>query len=247
MKEINRRNKTKFIRGTLEDCDQAGDLVVVIDVLRAFTTAAYAFSKGAKTIYCVAEVEKALELKSRIPGSLTMGEVNGFGIPEFDFNNSPAVLMKQDIKGKILIQRTTAGTQGLIRSSHAKTLVAASLVTAKTTAEFIRLLSPEEVFFVETGITSDGRGDEDTACADYIEGILTDNPIPEEQIIERVRNSVNGRRFIQNASPDLPAEDLEFVCDINRFHWIIQAERVDDQIVRLSKKEKFQWNFKNPS
>jgi len=221
--------------------------VVVIDVLRAFTTAAYAFSKGAKTIYCVAEVEKALELKSRIPGSLTMGEVNGFGIPEFDFNNSPAVLMKQDIKGKILIQRTTAGTQGLIRSSHAKTLVAASLVTAKTTAEFIRLLSPEEVFFVETGITSDGRGDEDTACADYIEGILTDNPIPEEQIIERVRNSVNGRRFIQNASPDLPAEDLEFVCDINRFHWIIQAERVDDQIVRLSKKEKFQWNFKNPS
>ncbi|HOW06597.1 MAG TPA: hypothetical protein PLQ28_02100, partial [Flexilinea sp.] len=71
--------------------------------------------------------------------------------------------------------------------------------------------------------------------------------IPEEQIIERVRNSVNGRRFIQNASPDLPAEDLEFVCDINRFHWIIQAERVDDQIVRLSKKEKFQWNFKNPS
>lgn len=220
---------------------------MVIDVLRAFTTAAYAFSKGAKTIYCVAEVEKALELKSCIPGSLTMGEVNGFGIPEFDFNNSPTALMQHDIQEKIIIQRTTAGTQGLIRSSHAKTLVAASLVTAKATAEFIRLRSPEEIFFVETGITSDGRGDEDTACADYIEGILTGNPIPEEQIIERVRNSVNGQRFIQNASPDLPAEDLEFVCDINRFHWIIQAERVDNQIVRLSKKEKFQWNFKNPS
>jgi 2-phosphosulfolactate phosphatase len=60
LKEINRRNKTKFIRGTLEDCDQAGDLVVVIDVLRAFTTAAYAFSKGAKKFIVSPELKKHL-------------------------------------------------------------------------------------------------------------------------------------------------------------------------------------------
>ena len=75
---------------TLDDCDQATGTVVVVDVLLAFTTAAYAFSRGASSIVLTSAVEEALELKGRFAGALAMGEVGTLPVPEFDLSNSPA-------------------------------------------------------------------------------------------------------------------------------------------------------------
>ena len=41
----------KFQYTNLETCHEATGVVMVIDVLRAFSNAAYAFSRGAKAIY----------------------------------------------------------------------------------------------------------------------------------------------------------------------------------------------------
>ena len=46
----------KFNYTTLETCHTASGLVIVIDVLRAFSNAAYAFSRGAKEIMLVSTV-----------------------------------------------------------------------------------------------------------------------------------------------------------------------------------------------
>ena len=51
--------------------------VIAVDVLRAFTTAAYAFGAGAKHIYLVADVDEALAFKAAHPGALAMGEDGG--------------------------------------------------------------------------------------------------------------------------------------------------------------------------
>lgn len=45
----------------------AGAVVVVVDVIRAFTTAAYAFGSGAAEIYPVANVDEALAFKAANP------------------------------------------------------------------------------------------------------------------------------------------------------------------------------------
>jgi phosphosulfolactate phosphohydrolase-like enzyme len=45
-------------------------VVVAIDVLRAFTTAAYAFGAGATSILLVGTVAEALDLARSIPGAL---------------------------------------------------------------------------------------------------------------------------------------------------------------------------------
>ena len=91
-----------------------GGVVVAVDVLRAFTTAAYAFAAGAAAIWLVAGVEEALELGRRIPGALVMGEERGRRPPGFDLSNSPVEASRADLGGRVLVQRTSAGTQGVI-------------------------------------------------------------------------------------------------------------------------------------
>lgn len=61
--------------------------VVVVDVIRAFSTAAYAFGAGARCIYLVATVEEALAFKAANAGALAMGEERGFRPEGFDLPN----------------------------------------------------------------------------------------------------------------------------------------------------------------
>ncbi|MEM7110909.1 MAG: 2-phosphosulfolactate phosphatase [Chloroflexota bacterium] len=148
---------------TLDNCSEATDTVVVIDVLRAFTTAVYAFQAGISNIYPVATVAEAVALKAQNKHALVMGEVGGFPPPEFDFGNSPAAFVGQQLAGKRLIQRTSAGTQGLVRSHQAKRLFAASFACASATVRAIQQHTPQAVALVSTS----DHG-EDRACADYL-------------------------------------------------------------------------------
>src|SRR5512138_2296049 len=102
----------KFHYTDLDDCHTAQGVVIVIDVLRAFSTAAYAFSRGAKEILLVNTMEEALSLASRIPNSKLMGEVGGLPPEGFHFGNSPTHISTENLSGVTLVQRTGAGTQG---------------------------------------------------------------------------------------------------------------------------------------
>ena len=155
----------KFNYLTNENCHTAEGVVVVIDVLRAFSTAAYAFAAGAESITLVGDVDEALALKSKMPSALIMGEVMGVRPKNFDFGNSPTEIAQKNLRGKHLIQRTSAGTQGVVRSVNAEKLFTASFVVAKATVIAIRQLEPAEVSFVITGRYFDS---EDKACADYL-------------------------------------------------------------------------------
>ena len=89
------------------------DAVVVIDVLRAFSTAAVAFDRGVVEIYPVLDVAEAFERRDREPGLVLMGETDCRPIPGFDLGNSPVDAAKFPFAGRRAVQRTTAGTRGL--------------------------------------------------------------------------------------------------------------------------------------
>ncbi len=118
----------------LEDVRDIQGAVVVIDVLRAFTTAAYAFQAGAKSIQLVSTVEEALAIRRNQVNTLIMGEVGGIRPEGFDLGNSPTALMDKNLTGMHLVQRTGAGTQGAVRCIQAHPLIAASFVCASATA-----------------------------------------------------------------------------------------------------------------
>lgn len=216
---------------SLAEAHLAEGAVVVIDVLRAFTTAAFAFQSGAKEIFPAASVEDALALKSRIPDALVMGEVGGHKPKEFDFGNSPAAIRQADLHGLSLIQRTSAGTQGIIRAVKAEHCFPASFVVARGTADRLRALGPERISFIVTGESLGRDGDEDRACGEYIEALFKGLEPDPDVYTGRVMTSTVGRDFIDLKNDYLLKDDLELSTCVDAFDFFLQVHQKDDLLV----------------
>jgi 2-phosphosulfolactate phosphatase len=219
---------------SLQTCHKAEGVVVVVDVLRAFTTTAYAFDRGAKEIILVSTIEEAFELREKESSYLLAGEVNGLPIDGFDLPNSPSAIENLDLSNQRLVLRTTAGTQGVVLAEQADHLFVTSLCVATSTAQHIRALNPEVVTFVETGVRAKGGGEEDSACADYIASLLLNSPVCVSDIQKSVLESSAAKKFLNIESPDFPKADLEHALMVDSFQFAMKVERVDNLLVLRS-------------
>jgi 2-phosphosulfolactate phosphatase len=221
----------KFHYANLDTCHKSTGLVIVTDVIRAFTNAAFAFGQGAERILPVSGVEEALTLKRQLPHALACGEVGGLPPEGFDFGNSPTQTQQLDLHGRTIIQRTSAGTQGVTRSLRAEQMLAASFVVAGATVRYVERLAPETVSFVITGQTSSAGGDEDLACAEYLEARLRGHSPDVAPYLERVRKSRDAQQhFIPNQTL-FPASDIDLCTDLDRFDFAMPIAREDGRFV----------------
>lgn len=223
---------SRIFLNRLQNLPTASDTVVVIDVLRSFTTAAVVLARGARAIYPVEHVAEASALLGRVPYPVSIGAVGGGDpVPGFDFGNSPSQLMDAELSGKSVVMTTAAGVRGLQRFHEARRLYAASLVCAQATAEAIQAAGADEVCFVITGEWVDRDGDEDIACADYIESLLRGDAAEPEIFVQRVRNSDFGQRFTAGTWPNLPLADLDLAAQANIFDFAMQVQREDGRLI----------------
>ena len=218
----------KLHHTNLETCHEAAGVLIVIDVLRAFSNAAYIFSRGAKAIYPVSKVEDALQIKTEIPDTLAAGEVGGLPPEGFDFGNSPTQTQELDLTGKVIAQRTGAGTQGIVRCVKADLILAASFVVANATTTYIRKRAPENVTFVITGQYAPGHGDEDMACAEYLALLLQDQQPDPAPYIERVFKSHDAIKHLDPKQPDFPPSDLDLCTAIDSFDFAMLVTKEDE-------------------
>lgn len=216
---------------SLNDCADATGTVVVIDVLRAFTCTAFALGAGVESIYLVGEVDEAFALRDQMPDALLMGEVESARIPGFNFSNSPAEIDGLDLRGRRMVQRTSNGTQGMVRSVQAQTILAGSFCCAAATVDFIRRQDPSTLSFVITGYGPGNRGDEDVALADYVHARLRGESPDPAPFLDRVRNSVIGQRFPDPNWPDFPPADLACCTALDRFHFAMPVTRQHGRLV----------------
>jgi len=211
--------------------ERAVGVVVVIDVFRAFTTAAVALAKGATKIVIVRDVEEALRLRAAGVGQLCMGEVGGRAPPGFDLGNSPFEASRADLEGRTIVQRTSAGTQGIVAAKQASRLYAGSLVTATATARAILRQSPSEVTLVAMGLDGARRSDEDELCAIHLRNLLQGR-----------LGSTSGTRDVILAGPQIPAfhdpakthlhpADLDIALDIDRYDFAVLVACEDGRLV----------------
>ena len=223
---------TRVFLNRLNDQPDAKDTVVVIDVLRSFTTMAVALAKGASAVYPVEGVATAIELLGGIKCPVSVGAIaGGDPVPGFDHGNSPSELMRTHLVGKTVVISSAAGVRALHRFRQARRLYAASLVCARATADAIRMVGARHVCFVITGEWVDRDGDEDIACADYIESLLRGAPTVPEAFAQRVRKSDFGRQFTAGTSLSLPQDDLELAAHADLFQFAMPVLCEEGQLV----------------
>ena len=214
-------------RATLNDCHLAQDKVVVIDVLRAFTTAAFAFEVGAEEIILVSTIQEAFALKSTFPDALLLGEEHGLPIQGFDFGNSPYELLNKNLTGKRLIQRTSAGTQGVVKAQRAKQILVTGLCNASATTSFLKQMSIKNLVLVETGVRNTQSGLEDIACADLLEALMLNRAYDLDAISQRVYEAPAAKKFLDETLEAFPKGDLECALQIDKFNFAMQVHSLD--------------------
>ncbi len=210
------------------ECSKAKGLCVVIDVLRAFTTAAYAFAAGASEIIFVSSTEEAFQLHQKDASLILMGEEGGKHIAGFHFGNSPSDIQGAYLSGQRIVQRTSCGTLGVVNCSHAERLLIASFVVAEATVKRIVEIAPTYVSFVVTGVQD---GDEDLALAEYLRSKLLQQSLPPSLFLDRVRFSPEGKMFADPEVPDFSEKDLELALKIDRFSFAMEVEKRNSNLV----------------
>jgi 2-phosphosulfolactate phosphatase len=198
----------------------ATGVVVVIDVMRAFTTAAYAFAAGIHEIELVATVEEAFALSG-----FRMGEVGGRQIPGFDHNNSPSLLRGRRLEGRA-VMRTGSGSRCVAEASHATEVWLGSLVVASATAR--ALADRDDITLVASG--KPNEGEEDVACAELLAARLRGIDHPEASVVAAVVGSRAAARHT-SGDPDFPSEDVGCAVAIDAFDFAMKAERRDGRWV----------------
>lgn len=201
--------------------------VVVVDVIRAFTTAAYAFAAGARQIFLVDSVDEALRFKAETPGVVAMGEDHGRRPDGFDLPNSPVAVSRTDLEGRTLVQRTSAGTRGVVAARSADRLWCASLVCASATAAAVNASDLGEPTYVITGRFDyrPDRGDDDLLTAHLIERARLGEPLSAGATAVAVASSEEARTTLTLGDDHVDPDDIVYATRVDQFTFAMEVER----------------------
>lgn len=215
----------------IEGAQKAQGTVIIIDVFRAFTTAAIAFSRGAAKIIMVAEIEEALELRQQGFGDICIGEVGGIRPKGFDMGNSPLEISTANVKNKTLIQSTRAGTLGVTLAQQANQVYTCSFVVAKATSRTILRNRPDLITIVAMGREGKVHTDEDELCALYLRNLLQGRISDHTAIRSLVKSGADSQNF---DNPDLPQYhpgDREIALQIDSLPFAMKVYHEDGLLV----------------
>jgi 2-phosphosulfolactate phosphatase len=230
-------------KSLLAGARQAEGVIVVIDVLRAFTCAALMAHLGAAEIVLLAEPEAVLELK-RQKGCLAVGEVAGKKVPGFDLGNSPSDIMAADrdlFAGRTVAQRTSAGVTGAVAAARhsdpagplAGGILLGSYVNARAIARYVKALTPppDVVTLVAMGSAGIEVTPDDEACAGYIEHLLSGQPYDHAAALQRVVEHECTQKFLRGDRAHYPPADPVYCLQRDLFDFVLVATPKNGRLV----------------
>ncbi|MEU1230526.1 2-phosphosulfolactate phosphatase [Streptomyces sp. NPDC005828] len=203
-------------------------VAVVVDVMRAFTVAAWAFAQGAEKIVLAGSLDEALALKARHPDWTALKD--GPPAPGFDAVNSPGMLRSIDLGGRTVVQKTTAGTVGALAVKEASLVLCASFVVAEATARLLRTRAGGSATFVVTG--EDGQAEEDLACAQYIARRATGAGADAADFLRRAAESRAAGELVERVREGVHPDDVALCLELDRFPFAMVAS-VEDSLMVL--------------
>ncbi len=213
-----------------EGARAARGVAVIIDVFRAFTTAAHAFASGAEAIFVVDDTRTAFHLRDTGRADFCIGEAGGRRIDGFDFGNSPQAVSEADLSGKTLAQKTSNGTRGLVAAAGADVLYTGAFVTAAATVRRIRALNPDSVSIVAMG-AAERPAAEDEICALYHRALLQGIAPDKTALSTLTASLVPPPNPDLVASGDYPPLDRDLALTADSLDFAIRVSREDGILV----------------
>jgi len=209
----------------VRDAREAQGVVLIIDVFRAFTTAAIAFNNGAKRIVLVAEIDEARALKKQGYGDILMGEVDGKRPEGFDFGNSPYEVSTADFTNKSIIQSTRAGTVGAAAATQADSIYVTSFAIADATVTAVLAENPQLVSIIAMGDQGKVRSDEDEQCGIYLRNRLEGRNPDHDSVRNLILTGGATQKFFDDNLTHYHPKDVELALQINQFPFAIKVSR----------------------
>ena len=207
----------------------AEGVTVVIDVLRAFTSAAFMVHLGAEKIVLLAEPEEVLRFKAKT-GALAVGEVGGRMVSGFDLGNSPARILGagEDLfAGRTVAMRTSAGITGAVAAARcAEQIILGSYVTAHATARYLQGLSPppDTVSLIAMGNAGRESTPDDEGCASYLEHLLTGAPYNHTTTLQQIVEHECVHKFLRGDQAHFPPADPVYCLQRDLFDFCLVAQ-----------------------
>jgi 2-phosphosulfolactate phosphatase len=235
-------------RSLLAGAADARGIVVVIDVLRAFSCTALMFHYGVRDLALVRTPEEALAFRDRDADYLVAGEVKGVKVEGFDLGNSPADIVSKGrafFRNRRVAVRSSAGTQGVLAAAAgAEQVILGSYMTASATARYITALSAESstresdgaVTIVAMGFEGIRPSVEDERCGDYIEHLLTVGSRPYDHV-SAVWDCLNDPDIVKSLRGEhhyRPKEDIVLALQRDVFDFAMVG-RLEAGHVRVTK------------
>ncbi len=215
----------------VRDAQEATGTAIIIDVFRAFTTAAIAFDRGATQITLVAEADDALALHRSGVGDLLMGEVDGKRPEGFDFGNSPFEISQADVAGKSLVQSTRAGTVGVAAAANADAIYLGSFLVAQATTEAILQEGPDVVSIIAMGDQGRVRSDEDEQCGIYLRNIMEGRRPDFDAVKSLIMTGGATQKFFDESQPQFHPQDVDLALQVDRYAFAMRISREDGLLV----------------
>lgn len=206
------------------DCFQEGTYryrneyaIVVVDVIRATTTAATAVSMG-RRVFPARTTDEAFVIASTLENPLLVGELGGNMPYGFDLTNSPVQIAARDDIERPMILVSSSGTALLMSSAGSQGVYTACFRNFRAVGEHLRGKF-EKVAIVGAGTRGQFRKEDQMCCAWVAEVLVSDGyraetPQTREYIYRWKGISAEEARtgesadYLRNSGQ---VEDLEFV------------------------------------
>ncbi len=222
MKVYNVCMKIRILYG-VPGARKAKGTVIIVDVFRAATLEAYLLQRNAVHIIPVSTVEEAFNLKRANKDYILVGEEQGISIEGFDNGNSPKEIVHADFTDKVIVHRSSQGTQGLINAKGADEIIFGSFTVTASIVKYIRARKPQDVSIV----AMDGKESEDDVFAKFLKERLLGKKPDADKVIQGLRRHKASLLFLDPLYPHLPKEDLELCLKVDIFDFIPILEMGD--------------------
>jgi 2-phosphosulfolactate phosphatase len=222
---------------------QDGYVIVVVDVIRATTTAVTGVALGRKC-FPTPSLEAAVPLAARLTNPLLVGELGGSMPYGFDLTNSPTALLARTDIHRPMILLSTDGTRVICGAREWQAVYVACLRNYSALIAYLAAHHPM-VAVIGAGSRQQFREEDQLCCAWIAQGLLSADYEPHDArtlaLIEQW-SAVNPAVIAQGASADYlrntgQERDLTFILsyiddlkDIYRYEYGQVVKHVEEPV-----------------